>query len=56
MAEEKDLTPEDVKRLKESFAAVRTAKNKIDPKLRKDLDDKIERLEDDLEELAHFHN
>ncbi len=53
-----DFTPEDVERLKKSFAAVQEAVQKeeqqIRPKLRKKLNAKIQLLHDDLVELAHF--
>ena len=49
-----DFTPEDVERLKKSFAAVQEEEQKISPELRKKLDAKIRLLHDDLVELAHF--
>ena len=49
-----DFTPEDVERLKKSFAAVRKEEQQISPKFRKKLDAKIQLLHDDLVELAHF--
>jgi hypothetical protein len=49
-----DFTPEDVERLKKSFAAVREEEEQIGPKFRKKLDAKIRLLHDDLVELAHF--
>ena len=51
---EGDFTPEDVERLKRSFAAVQEEEEQISPKLRKKLDAKIKVLHDDLVELAHF--
>jgi hypothetical protein len=49
-----DLTPEDVERLKKSFAAVQKEEQLISPQLRTKLDAKIQLLHDDLMELAHF--
>ena len=49
-----DLTPQDVDRLKKSFAAVQEEEQQISPELRKKLDAKIQLLYDDLVELAHF--
>ncbi|PYX56145.1 MAG: hypothetical protein DMG76_15810 [Acidobacteria bacterium] len=49
-----NLTPEDVERLKKSFAAVQKEEQLIRPQLRTKLDAKIQLLHDDLMELAHF--
>lgn len=49
-----DLTPEDVERLKKSFAAVQKEEQLISAQLRTKLDAKIQLLHDDLMELAHF--